>query len=67
MLTQEQFEQLRGFAMQFLSDDPEAVKLAEKAGLTASQLKIISVLIAYTIRSYDAMQNGIDFSLENSK
>lgn len=67
MLTQEQFDQLRNFTMGFLSDDPEALKLAEKSGLTASQLKVISVLIAYTIRAYDAMQSGAEFSLGDSE
>lgn len=67
MLSQEQFEQLRTFSMKFLSDDPEAMELIKKSGLTESQLKVISVLVTYSIRAYDAMKSTSEIPLDNLK
>ena len=58
MLNQDQFDQLLSFSRKFLTGDEEAKALAEKSGLTSTQLEVIAVLIAYSIRAYDDLKDG---------
>lgn len=61
MLTQEQFEGLLKFSSELLTEDAKAQELIAKAGLTSDQLKVIAVMVAYSIRAYDALKSGGEF------
>lgn len=61
MLSKEQFDNLLGFTQDLLTKDEQAKELIEKASLTESQLKVIGIMIAYSIRAYDALKDGAEF------
>lgn len=58
MLTQEQFDSLLKFSSELLTKDAKTQELIAKAGLTSDQLKVISIVVAYTIRAYDSLKDG---------
>lgn len=61
MLTKEQFDGLLKFSSELLTEDSQAQELIAKAGLTPDQLKVIAIMIAYSIRAYDALKSGGEF------
>ena len=61
MLTQEQFDGLLKFSSELLTEDAKAQELIAKAGLTSDQLKVIAIMVAYSIRAYDALKSGGEF------
>ena len=61
MLTKEQFDGLLKFSSELLTKDEDAQNLIAKAGLTPDQLKVIAIMVAYSIRAYDALKSGGEF------
>lgn len=61
MLTQEQFDSLLKFSSELLTKDAKTQELIAKAGLTSDQLKVVAIMVAYSIRAYDALKSGGEF------
>lgn len=62
MLTPEQFDGLLKFSSELLTEDANAQEIIAKAGLTPDQLKVIAIVVAYSIRAYDALKSGGEFA-----
>ena len=61
MMNKEQFDQLLKFSRELLTVEPEAKALLAKADFSPEQLEVIAILVSYTIRAYDALQDGGEF------
>ena len=51
-------DDLLKFTSGLLTSDPAMCSLVRKSGLSEDRLKVIAIMVAYSIRAYDAVKEG---------